>query len=64
MYNLLSFNHLDTMRADALCRLLLQILVLLPVSILAAKDKKKDSKNVTIDRVSWRIGLAFRWLED
>ncbi|EJD08106.1 uncharacterized protein FOMMEDRAFT_164846 [Fomitiporia mediterranea MF3/22] len=41
------------MRTDAICRLLLQLLVILPLGVLAAKDKKKDkgAKNVTIDRL-------------
>ncbi|KAL5483214.1 hypothetical protein ACEPAI_8444 [Sanghuangporus weigelae] len=42
------------MRTSLIYRLLLQILIFLPLGILAAKDKKKDgknAKNVTIDRL-------------
>lgn len=45
------------MRAGSVYRLLFQLLVLLPLAVVAAKDKKKDKsqpqalQNVTIDRV-------------
>ncbi|KAL5504647.1 hypothetical protein ACEPAH_7310 [Sanghuangporus vaninii] len=42
------------MRTDLIYRLLVQILIFLPLGVLAAKDKKKDvksAKNVTIDRL-------------
>ncbi|KAL5531974.1 hypothetical protein ACEPAF_5537 [Sanghuangporus sanghuang] len=42
------------MRTGSIYRLLVQILIFLPLGILAAKDKKKDvknAKNVTIDRL-------------
>ena len=51
-----------TMRTSVLCRLLLQLLVLLPLGILAAKDSKKDNKsarNITIDRVRWQLRHVF-----
>lgn len=63
----ISFPSTTTMRTDAVCRLLLQLLVLLPLGVLAAKDKKKDDgKNVTVERVRWRSGhcLYFGTLTD